>query len=58
METINRLELTDENVFPDEGVLRRVLGRAYNAYTELQKLYERHGLVHEWRYYRDGKANV
>jgi hypothetical protein len=56
METINTIELSDENTFPDESVLKKVLGRSYNAYIELLKLYESNNLVYEWRYYRDGKA--
>lgn len=56
METINTIELSDESIFPDESKLRMVLGRSYKAYTELLNLYERNGLVYEWRYYRDGKA--
>lgn len=56
METINTIELTDENTFPDESVLKKVLGRSYNAYLELLKLYENNDLAYEWRYYRDGKA--
>ena len=56
METTNTIELTDENVFPDEGVLKDVLGRSFNAYLELLRLYSDKGLSYEWRYYRDGKA--
>ena len=56
METINTIELTDESIFPDEGVLKNVLGRSFNAYLELLKLFLDNELTHEWRYYRDGKA--
>jgi hypothetical protein len=56
METINTIELTDENIFPNESVLKRVLGRSFDAYLELLKLYANHDLTWEWRYYRDGKA--
>ena len=56
METINTIELTDENTFPSESVLKKVLGRSYNAYLELLKLYDKNDLAYEWRYYRDGKA--
>ena len=56
METINTVELTDENIFPDESVLKKILGRSYNAYLELLKLYDNNNLLYEWRYYRDGKA--
>ena len=56
METINNIELRDESIYPDEGVLKRILGSSYPAYCDLLKLYERNDLVYEWRYYHDGKA--
>lgn len=56
METINTIELADESTFPNEDVLKKVLGRSYNAYLELLKLYANNDLVYEWRYYTDGKA--
>ena len=56
METINTIELTDENIFPDESVLKKILGRSYNAYLALLNLYGNYELVYEWRYYKDGKA--
>jgi hypothetical protein len=56
METINKKELTDESIYPDEQVLKKVLGRSYNAYCELLKLYDESEMDYTWRYYRDGKA--
>ena len=56
METINILELTDESVYPDEKILKPILGRSYSAYLQLLKLYNENGMVYEWRYYKDGKA--
>lgn len=56
METINSLELRVENLYPDEQLLRSVLGKAYDSYVLLLELFRRHDLVFEWRYYRDGKA--
>ena len=56
METINTIELTDESVYPDEGVLKSVLGESYDAYCALLALYDQHQLHCEWRYYKDGKA--
>ncbi len=50
------LQLTDENIYPDENVLKEALGRSYNSYLALLSLFEENNLVHEWRYYRDGKA--
>lgn len=56
METINTIELSDKNIFPDESVLKKVLGRSFNAYLELLKLFAQNGLTYEWRYYNDGKS--
>jgi len=56
VETINKIELTDASAYPDESVLKKVLGVSYGAYLELLKLYESNNLSYEWRYYRDGKA--
>ena len=50
------LELQDERVYPDEAVLKKVLGRSFAAYQSLLELFESNDMTHEWRYYRDGKA--
>jgi hypothetical protein len=56
LETINNIELKDKNVYPDETVLRSVLDQAYSAYAKLLEFYDQNEMVHEWRYYHDGKA--
>ena len=56
MKTEESVQLTDESVYPDENVLKSVLGRSYGAYTDLLNLYKDRGLGLEWRYYKDGKA--
>jgi hypothetical protein len=56
METINNIELRDEGIFPNEQVLRAVLEQSYDSYLELLDLFSKHSMLHEWRYYRDGKA--
>lgn len=56
MEQINDIELVDPNVYPDEAVLRGVLGPGFGAYGTLIGALGERGYVHEWRYYRDGKA--
>ncbi len=56
METINNIELKDESIYPDDKVLKGILGDSYTAYCELLKLFDRHELVYEWRYYHDGKT--
>jgi len=56
METINNVELRDESVYPDEKVLKSVLGNSYLVYCDLLQLYNDNDLNSEWRYYKDGKA--
>ena len=56
MDTINNVELRDENIFPDDKILGQILGQSYKAYLELLQLFDRHEMIYEWRYYKDGKA--
>lgn len=56
MEQINAIELVDPNVYPDEPVLRGVLGAGYGAYEALMDALGERSYSHEWRYYTDGKA--
>jgi len=56
VETINNIELKDENIYPDETVLRSVIDKAYDVYARLLEYFDRNEMVHEWRYYDDGKA--
>ena len=56
MESTNSIELTDKSVYPDEAVLTGVLGELYTSYCALLELFDRNGMIYEWRYYMDGKA--
>jgi hypothetical protein len=56
METINNIELRDENIYPDEKVLRTLLEKSYDSYSLLIELYDKNDMTYKWRYYRDGKA--
>lgn len=56
MDTINNIELADESVFPDDTILKGVLGDTFTVYLELLELYDKYQLQKEWRYYKDGKA--
>jgi hypothetical protein len=56
MEAVNSVELHDESRYPDEAVLRQVLGESYQAYTSLLELFDNNKLEYEWRYYQDGKT--
>jgi len=56
MEQINAVELSDPNIYPDESVLKGILGNTYGVYVELLELFSNYDLICEWRYYKDGKA--
>jgi len=56
MDTTSTIGLTDSTVYPDERVLQSVLGKSYNAYRRLLKLYDDHEMEYGWRYYKDGRA--
>ncbi len=56
METINNIGLTDESTYPDEQILKGILGKSYNAYEKLLELYNDYEMDYNWRYYKDGKA--
>jgi len=56
VEQVNSMELGDEKVYPDDSVLKGILGRSFRSYQKLLELFGRADMTHEWRYYRDGKA--
>ncbi|HRI47322.1 MAG TPA: DUF3788 family protein [Ignavibacteriaceae bacterium] len=56
METINNLELRDENQYPSDDTLREILNESFQSYKKLLELYAAYDLNYEWRYYHDGKA--
>ena len=56
METINNLMLRDESVYPDETVLKSVLGESHRYYSDLLDLFDKNNMEGTWRYYNDGKA--
>jgi len=56
METINKKELKDPTIYPNEEVLKKILGKSYQAFCQLVKLYDNNEMPYEWRYYNDGKA--
>jgi hypothetical protein len=56
MEQINNIELHDGNIYPDDNVLKNVLGKSFEAYSELLKLFDEYEMTYDWRYYKDGKA--
>ncbi|HBZ26545.1 MAG TPA: hypothetical protein DEO54_09985 [Rikenellaceae bacterium] len=53
-----QLLLRDENIFPDEDVLKTVLGDLYPVYREFIEIVtgEEYSLETQWNYYKDGKS--
>lgn len=56
MEQINNRELHDEDLYPDESILKAVLGKSYEAYQGLLEAFDEHDMSYAWKYYKDGKA--
>lgn len=56
METINTIELNDEEQYPDAAVLKTVLEESFPVYEKLLTLFNDYDMHSEWRYYHDGKA--
>ncbi len=56
MESVNKIELSDKSIYPDQKVLKKVLGRSYQSFCALLTLFDRNEMLYEWRYYMDGKA--
>jgi hypothetical protein len=56
LESVNNIKLSDKSIYPNETVLKGVLGRSYQSYCALLELFDRNELQYEWRYYMDGKA--
>jgi len=56
MEPANDRQLTDKSVYPDETILKGVLGRSFQSYRALLELFDQNEMFYEWRYYMDGKS--
>lgn len=56
MGTENNKVLTDSSVYPDEKILKEVLGSSYPSYIALLELLDQNDMLYEWRYYMDGKS--
>ncbi|MBN1760988.1 MAG: DUF3788 family protein [Chitinispirillaceae bacterium] len=56
METTPEMKLRDKEIFPDDIVLKKALGKSFKIYSRLLKLFADNEMTHEWRYYRDGNA--
>lgn len=56
METINNIELRDQDKYPDEELLSTILKESFSAYKNLLRLFDKYDLNYQWRYYHDGKA--
>jgi len=52
----DKLQLTDESIYPDENVIKGAVGSSYQAYCALLDIFAQNGMQYEWRYYKDGKA--
>lgn len=54
MEEINNTQLNNANLLPDEALLKSILKKSYVLYKKMLLMYDKHELIYEWRYYKDG----
>lgn len=55
MENSDLIGLKDESVYPDDNVLKKILGGSFTAYKNVLNFLAVKGLAYQWRYYKDGK---
>ncbi|NLM97950.1 MAG: DUF3788 family protein [Halanaerobiaceae bacterium] len=58
METANNIQLRDEDIYPDDKVLRSILGQSFEIYLDLLELFHKNEMSYEWLYYHDSKARL
>jgi hypothetical protein len=49
------IELKNPSVYPNDGVLKSLLGKSFEAYSSLLELFATNDIICEWRYYNDVK---
>jgi len=52
---MDRLILTDSNIYPNSNVIEKALNKDYESYEKFMEMVNERGLSAEWRYYNDGK---
>ena len=56
MEQVNTIILNNKSIYPNDEVLKPILGKSFLAYCKLLELFENNNMTYDWRYYKDGKA--
>jgi len=56
VESVNYIELRDENRYPDDTILMSVLNESFLSYKKLLELFTKNDMSCEWRYYHDVKV--
>ena len=49
------IELKNPSVYPNDDVLKSLLGKSFEAYSSLLELFATNDIICEWRYYNDVK---
>lgn len=55
MKSNSDIELKNPDVYPNDEILKSLLGKSFEAYASLLKLFAASDMTYEWRYYNDGK---
>lgn len=53
---MEKLVLTDSNIYPDSDVIKEALDKHYELYESFMEAAKQKGLSTEWRYYNDSKS--
>ncbi len=55
MKSNSDIELKNPDVYPNDEILKSLLGKSFEAYSSLLELFAASDMTYEWRYYNDGK---
>ncbi len=55
MKSNSDIELKNPDVYPNDEILKSLLGKSFEAYSSLLELFATNDIICEWRYYNDVK---
>lgn len=55
MKSNSDIELKNPDVYPNDEILKSLLGKSFEVYSSLLELFATNDIICEWRYYNDVK---